>query len=65
MIVVNGESQYVPNGSTIMDLIQTLGLNGKRIAVELNQNVSPRSAHPTLELKQNDHIEIIHAVGGG
>jgi sulfur carrier protein len=64
-VTINGENKEIPHGTTIADLIQTLGLSGKRIAVELNHSISPKSTHSDTKLKQADQIEIIHAVGGG
>lgn len=47
------------------DLVHLLSLEGKRIAVELNMEIVPRSEHPTTILNQGDNLEIVHAIGGG
>jgi sulfur carrier protein len=64
-ISINGESQALPDGETIASLIDRLGLRGKRLAVELNGTIVPRSRHADQQLTDGDRIEIVHAVGGG
>lgn len=64
-IFVNGEPKSVPDGTTAQQLVEQLGLTGKRIAMERNQSIVPRSQYAETELCEGDRIEIIHAVGGG
>lgn len=64
-ILLNGESREIPTPMTVAGLIDLLGLAGKRIAVEVNEDIVPRSAHPTTSLQQDDRVEIVHAIGGG
>lgn len=64
-IIVNGESQDVPNQITIEELISRIGLRSDRLAVERNQEVVSRSQWPSVLLKEGDRLEIIHFVGGG
>lgn len=65
-IILNGESVVLDaKTSTIAALVEQLQLTGKRIAVEVNENIVPRSAHVTTLLKAGDRIEIVHAIGGG
>jgi sulfur carrier protein len=64
-IQVNGESQELPDGSTIEDLVQRLSLPVTRIAIELNKNVARRAEWATTILAEGDRIEIVHFVGGG
>ncbi|UZE97988.1 sulfur carrier protein ThiS [Alkalimarinus alittae] len=52
-------------GATVADLIHVLALEGKRIAVELNMEIVPRSEHASTVLKQGDNLEVVHAIGGG
>jgi sulfur carrier protein len=47
------------------DLVEKLGLQGRRIAMEVNEEIVPRSSYETYQFKENDKVEIIHAVGGG
>lgn len=64
-IYVNGQPHELAEPITITALIEHLGFTGKRIAVELNQEIVPRSQHPETFLKENDQLEIVHAIGGG
>ena len=64
-IRLNGESRSVSAGSTISDLLTAQDLVGKRIAVECNGEIVPRSQHANHVLQANDVIEIVHAIGGG
>jgi sulfur carrier protein len=64
LLQVNGENLNL-NGSTIADLVKQMDLAGKRLAVEVNREIIPKSTHATFTLKEHDTIEIIHAIGGG
>lgn len=64
-VSVNGSGREVPAQTTVAELITLLGLGGRRVAVELNHEVVPRSAHAAHTLKAGDRLEIIHAIGGG
>jgi sulfur carrier protein len=64
-IVVNGQPRHVATGVRIAALVSELGFAGKRIAVERNGEIIPRSAHGSVELQPGDRIEIVVAVGGG
>lgn len=64
-IQVNGEALDVAENATLAELIEQLQLLGKRIAIELNLEIIPRSEHPTTCLKAGDRVEIVHAIGGG
>jgi sulfur carrier protein len=55
----------VADHATIAQLIEQLGLTGKRIAIEINETTVPRSAHATTVLRSGDRVEIVHAIGGG
>ena len=63
-IEVNGEPREIEAG-TILDLVQTLGLNPKKVAVERNLEIVPRSLHGETALADGDRIEIVQLVGGG
>lgn len=63
-IRLNGEAREI-SAATLSALITELELTGKRIAVELNGEIAPRSQHESITLKSGDHIEIVHAIGGG
>jgi sulfur carrier protein len=64
-ISMNGSLLEIADGSTAEALVVELGLADKRIAMELNQTVIPRSQYPTTVLKPTDVVEIVHAIGGG
>jgi len=64
-ILLNGSPHEAPDGTTIEGLIATLALEGKRLAVEVNEDVIPRSEHPDRALRDGDRVEIVHAIGGG
>ncbi|GAD59748.1 sulfur carrier protein ThiS [Brevundimonas sp. BAL450] len=63
-IEVNGEPREVEAG-TILDLVETLGLDPKKVAVERNLEIVPRSLHAETALANGDRIEIVQLVGGG
>jgi thiamine biosynthesis protein ThiS len=62
---VNGEVRRIGPPATVASLLAQLGLAQRRIAVAVNREVVPRSAFPTCELRTDDHVEILEAVGGG
>lgn len=64
-LTVNGKARPLPARASVLALIQELGLEGKRIAVEVNGEVVPRSRYEAAALKEGDRIEIVGAVGGG
>jgi thiamine biosynthesis protein ThiS len=64
-IVLNGHEEDVENGATLADLIAASGLAGKRVAIEINREIVPRSDFATRALAANDRIEVVHAIGGG
>ena len=53
------------NGSTIADLLEQLEIRGRRLAVEVNREIVPKGEHETFKLNDGDHVEIVHAIGGG
>lgn len=64
-IIVNGETRPLEPGQTLLELLRALQLDGRRLAVELNGTILPRSQHGQTRLTDGDRLEIIHAVGGG
>ena len=62
---LNGDPHVVADGATVASLIEQLGLAGKRLAVEVNEEVVPRSHHAERALASGDQVEIVHAIGGG
>lgn len=64
-ITINGQPQIVPEGLTAAQLVERMGLAGRRIAMEVNLEIVPRSTYAGHALNAGDRIEIVHAVGGG
>ena len=64
-LTINGEQQQLPELLTVAGLLETRGLVGKRVAVERNGEIVPKSMHVTTPLVAGDHIEIVVPVGGG
>ena len=64
-VLVNGESREVTDAHSINQLVDELGLMGKRFAVEVNNEIIPRSRYVNYRLQPGDKIEIVHAIGGG
>lgn len=64
-ITLNGETREVPEAITARQLITLLDLEGRRLALEVNREVVPRSHFETRQLHCGDRVEIVHAIGGG
>jgi thiamine biosynthesis protein ThiS len=64
-VSVNGRPLRVPSGSTLAQLLEGLGLDRGRVAVELNLRVVPRAEHESLRLNHGDKLEVVTFVGGG
>ncbi len=64
-IFLNGEQRALADAQTIAGLLAAAGLDGRKIAVEVNGEVVPRGRHPIRMLADGDRVEIIQAIGGG
>ena len=64
-IVVNGEKQSFENSITLEQLVTKMGFFGKRIAIELNEEIKPADQFSTIHLNEGDVVEIVQAIGGG
>jgi sulfur carrier protein len=65
-ITINGKArEFEPTISTLADLVEKLGLTGKRLAIERNGEIVPKSTFAEVQLEQGDTLEIVGAVGGG
>lgn len=64
-VVINGEPREIADGVTITALLTTLGIDLRRVAVELNEQVVPKARHAQTSIKPNDRLEIVTFVGGG
>lgn len=64
-INLNSELKEIKNTLTLAQLIEQLGMVNKRFAIEVNEEIIPRTLHKTYTLSSNDKVEIVTAVGGG
>jgi sulfur carrier protein len=64
-VVVNGTAQRFEQPLPVADLLRRLELAGKKIAVEQNGEIVPKSAHARTVVNDGDRLEIVVAVGGG
>ena len=64
-IQLNGEPRELASDTSILQLLEQLDLVGRRVAVELNLDIVPRSAHAMTILQLGDRVEVVHAIGGG
>jgi sulfur carrier protein len=64
-IIVNGKPTQVADRISAAELIESLGLGQRRLALEVNGEIVPRSQHASHDLASGDRVEIVHAVGGG
>jgi sulfur carrier protein len=62
---INGHSRDFSGPLSVLSLLEAMGLGERRVAVELNQQIVPRSRHGQQQLAEGDQIEIIQAIGGG
>lgn len=64
-LIVNGQPRAFNSNSTLTQLLDELNLTGKRLAVERNGEIVPRSQHAATQLHEGDQLEVVVAVGGG
>lgn len=64
-LVVNGEERMVPEACTVSGLLEFLGVQRERVAVEVNLVVVRRADHATHTLAAGDQVEVVAFVGGG
>ena len=64
-VTVNGEQRSVPAGLTLSGLLMQLELDGRKVAVERNLEIAPRSEYDAIEITAGDRLEIVQFVGGG
>ncbi|PWK83491.1 sulfur carrier protein ThiS [Fulvimonas soli] len=64
-ITLNGRPLDVAASTTVAQLLTQAGYAGRRVAVEVNQEIVPRSRHEQHPLAEGDRVEIVHAIGGG
>jgi len=64
-IQLNGEKTTVQEKITVVELIEHLGLSGRRVAIECNSEIIPRDRHAQHQLATGDRVEVVQFVGGG
>ena len=64
-LIVNGESRSLPEPLSVAELVNELGVTGRRIALELNGEIVPRGEFEDTMLASGDKLEIVQAIGGG
>ncbi len=64
-LTINGEKREIKEIQNLTDLVKELDIQAPNFAMALNQQVVPRSKYDSTTIKENDQVEIVHAVGGG
>ena len=64
-LTVNGETRDAPDQATLADLLASLGIDGRRVAVERNREIVEREAFRETRLVEGDVLELVRLVGGG
>jgi sulfur carrier protein len=64
-IILNGSVRKIPEQTTALELLQSLDLEGRRLALEINREIVPRGAFDRHMIEAGDTVEIVHAIGGG
>ncbi len=65
LVQVNGENRETPEGTTVLTLLDQLGLNAGRVAIEYNLQILPKTKWPETRIIPGDRLEIVQFVGGG
>ena len=64
-LTLNGEHKHLPAPLTVAGLLDRLGLDRRKVAVERNEEIVPRSLYDATELAEGDQLEVVHFIGGG
>ena len=64
-VLINGESRETPTGTTVRTLLDQLGLNAGRVAIEYNLQILPKTKWEETTIAPGDRLEIVQFVGGG
>ncbi len=64
-VIVNGNGRDLPAGTSLAGLLESLGLAGARVVVEVNGAVIGRPRHASTAVREGDRVEIVRLVGGG
>ncbi|MGH9713318.1 MAG: sulfur carrier protein ThiS [Candidatus Acidiferrales bacterium] len=64
-VTINGERREIPDGFTVIALLEHIGMPVERVAIERNLDILPRARWMETRIQPNDSFEIVHFVGGG
>lgn len=64
-VIINGESQEIPDGLSVAALLGHLGMKPERVAIERNRDILPRTQWSETRVQPSDSFEIVQFVGGG
>lgn len=64
-VTINAETKELPEACSVAQMIELLSLQNKRLAVEINKELVPRSEFASHQIQEGDEIEIVQAIGGG
>jgi|TARA_B100000282_G_scaffold227029_1_gene169728 sulfur carrier protein len=64
-IYINGKKKNINSNCNLIDILKEYSLINKLVAVEINQEVIPKSRYKTITINKNDKIEILELIGGG
>ena len=64
-VTLNGEARTLPAATTVAGLLAAIGFDTRKVAVERNEEIVPRSAYAATRLASGDALEIVHFIGGG
>jgi sulfur carrier protein len=64
-IELNGAARTLPGGTTLHDLVESLGLAGQALALAVNRRVVPRERWRDTPLSARDRVDVVRAIGGG
>ena len=64
-VTINGQAESLDDSLSVLALLESRGLAGKRVAVERNGEIVPKGRHAETALAEGDRVEIVVAVGGG
>lgn len=64
-IYINGKKKNINSNYNLINILEEYSLNNKLVAIEINQEVIPKSRYKTITINKNDKIEILELIGGG
>ena len=64
-IYINGKMKNININYNLIDILEEYSLQNKLVAIEVNQEVIPKSSYKTIKINKNDRIEILELIGGG